>query len=211
MIDWNIQSRSHSCQRCSNPFEDKQPYHTLLFSTKAGHERRDVCRSCWPEEKNQAASEKKQVISQWQGVYEAPPPPTEVIRKETAEGILFKLAELNDPQYLAPMFILAVMLERKRLLKVKDQVRQDGKRLLIYEKPKSGEVLAITDPELSIDQLEAVQREVSRLLEEGIPNLENNTGTPPVAEEQDAVADPETTELPVPSAEEPETEDKQGA
>jgi post-segregation antitoxin (ccd killing protein) len=210
MIDWNIQSRAHSCQRCSNPFEDKQPYHTLLFSTKAGHERRDVCRACWPEEKNQAASEKNQVISQWQGVYEAPPPPTAVIRKDTAEGILFKLAELNDPQYLAPMFILAVMLERKRLLKVKDQVKQDGKRLLIYEKPKSGEVLAITDPELSMDQLEAVQREVSRLLEEGIPNQES-TSAPPATEEENDAAKAEHTDQPEASPEEPATEDKQGA
>jgi hypothetical protein len=209
MIDWNIQSRAHSCQRCSKPFEDKQPYYTLLFSTKAGHERRDVCRTCWPEEKSQTPSEKHQVVSHWQGVYEAPPPPTEVIQKETAEGILFKLAELNDPKYLAAMFILAVMLERKRLLKVKDQVRQDGKRLLIYEKPKSGEVLAITDPELSIDQLEAVQREVSRLLEEGIPSQEN-TGAQPNGEASDAPEDPATTTPTDHPAGEPETEDKQG-
>jgi hypothetical protein len=43
--------------------------------------------------------------------------------------VLRKLVEQNDPRYAPAAFILAVMLERKRLLKVKEQIVRDGKRI----------------------------------------------------------------------------------
>jgi hypothetical protein len=169
MIEWNIQARAHVCQQCGKPFADQEPYHTVLFEDQAAYVRRDLCGPCWGQEDERLRASTPQPISHWQGVYEQPAPPSELIRKETAETLLHKLIELGDPRYLAAMFILAVMLERKRLLKVKDQVRRDGRKTLIYEQPKTGEVLAITDPDLSMDQLEEVQRDVSRLLEHGLP------------------------------------------
>jgi hypothetical protein len=168
MTDWNIQTRAHACQQCGKAFADREPYHTVLFEDQISYVRRDVCVACWDQERGPSDAEAPPYISHWQGVYELPPPPSELIRKETAETLLYKLVELDDPRYLAPVFILAVMLERKRLLKVKDQVYREGRKTLIYEKPKSGEVLTVTDPELGIDQLEQVQRDVSQLLEHGL-------------------------------------------
>jgi hypothetical protein len=66
------------------------------------------------------------------------------------------------------MFILAVMLERKRVFKVKEQIVRDGKRVFIYEQPKTGDVFTIADPDLRLDQLEQVQRDVAALLEHGL-------------------------------------------
>jgi hypothetical protein len=61
------------------------------------------------------------------------------------------------------------MLERKRLLKVKDQLRQQGRRLFVYEQPRTGDVFTVLDPELGLDQLDEVQRDVADLLEHGLP------------------------------------------
>jgi hypothetical protein len=60
------------------------------------------------------------------------------------------------------------MLERKRVLKVKEQIVNDGKRVFIYEQPGTGDVFTIADPNLRLDQLEAVQRDVAALLEHGL-------------------------------------------
>jgi hypothetical protein len=168
MTDWNIQTRAHACQQCGRAFTDREPYHTVLTENQASYVRRDVCAACWLRERDETGAGAPHYISHWQGVYELPPPPSELIRKETAETLLRKLVELGEPRYLAPVFILAVMLERKRLLKVKDQIHREGRKTLIYERHKSGEVLTVTDPELGIDQLEQVQRDVSRLLEHGL-------------------------------------------
>lgn len=169
MTEWNIQSRSHACQACAAPFADQQPYHTLLFDERGGYARIDVCPACWDQQYSQGAKEKKGFVSHWQGIYNAPPPPAaDPIQKETAETLLRKLVELKDPRHGNACYILAAMLERKRILKVQSQVKENGRRLFVYEHAKTGDVFTITDPQLQLDQLEAVQQEVATLLEYGL-------------------------------------------
>ena len=168
MNEWNIQSRSHSCQACEKPFLDQQPYHTLLFDEKHDFRRLDICEPCWQAQYSQGASDRKGFVSYWHGVYETPPAaPPEPIQKENAETLLRKIIELNDPRYASVGFILAVSLERKRLLKIKEQFVRDGLRIFIYEHPKSGDFFTITDPNLHLSQLEQVQHDVAALLEHG--------------------------------------------
>ena len=168
MIDWNLQSRAHDCQSCQRPFTDQAAYHTLLFDEKTGYRRHDVCDACWQAQFSHGANARKGFISHWQGIYEAPPAAPDPIKHETAESLLRKLLEQNDPAHAAARYILAVMLERKRLLKVKDQLWQEGKRVFVYEHAGNGDVLTIADPGLQLDQLEAVQREVSELMAHGL-------------------------------------------
>ncbi len=169
MTEWNIQSRGRICSACGKNFADKETYHTLLYDDKAEFSRLDICQACWTAQYQEGARERKGFISYWHGVYEAPPPPTDPIQKETAESLLRKLIELNDPRYAAAGYILAVMLERKRLLKVKEQLVKDGRRLFIYEQPGTGDVFTIADPNLQLDQLEQVQHDVADLLTKGLP------------------------------------------
>jgi hypothetical protein len=176
MTEWNIQSRAHACGACGKGFSHKETYHTLLFDEKADFRRIDVCGTCWQKQFSDGARERKGFVSYWHGVFEAPAPPSEPIGKETAESLLRKLIELNDPHYIPAGYILAVMLERKRLLKVKEQLVRDGLRVFIYEQPRTGDVFTITDPNLQLNQLEAVQHDVASLLEHGL--------TPPAAPAQ---------------------------
>jgi hypothetical protein len=179
MNEWNIQSRARACQACEKAFADKQAYHTLLFDEKHEFRRMDICDPCWQGQYSQGASDRKGFVSYWQGVYEAPPAAApEAIQKENAESLLRKLVELNDPRYAAAGYILAVMLERKRLLKVKEQLVQDGRRTFVYEQPKTGDLFTIPDPNLQLSQLEQVQRDVASLLEHGFnPVVESPTLT----------------------------------
>ena len=169
MNEWNIQSRAHACQACEKHFADKQHYHTVLLDLKHEIQRRDVCEPCWKKEQGEDATVRKGFISHWQGVYEAPPAaPPEAIQRENAETLLRKIVEMNDPKHAATAYILAVMLERKRLLKIKEQFKRDGQRVFVYEQPKTGDIFTIPDPDLQLNQLEEVQRVVADLLEHGL-------------------------------------------
>lgn len=169
MNEWNIQSRATACESCGRPFADKQPLHTLLFDERAEHfHRMDVCPACWQNQFNEGARERKGFVSHWQTMFAAPAPVVEAIHKDTAETLLRKLIEQNDPRYAPAGFILAVMLERKRILKVKEQIQREGRRVFIYEQPKTGDIFTIADPDLHLDQLEQVQRDVAQLLEHGL-------------------------------------------
>ena len=184
MTEWNIQGRAHACEACGKHFKDKEAYHTLLFDERADFRRSDICEPCWQQQYSEGARERKGFVSYWHGVYEAPPPRTEAIQKQTAESLLRKLIELNDPKYIPAGYILAVMLERKRLLKVKEQIVRDGQRVFIYEQPGTGDVFTIIDPNLQLNQLEAVQKDVASLLEHGLnppaPQPEATTPSEPV-------------------------------
>jgi hypothetical protein len=169
MNDWNIQSRGHACSDCGRSFADKEPYHTLLCEARSELQRQDLCQECWDKQFSHGARERKGFISYWQGMYEVPPPPTDAIQKENAESLLRKITETKDPRYIPAAYILAVMLERKRLLKVKEQLNRDTTRIFVYEHPKTGDVFTIVDPQLQLTQLEAVQRDVADLLEHGLP------------------------------------------
>jgi hypothetical protein len=168
MTEWNIQSRAHACSACEQAFVDKQTYHTLLFDERADFKRLDICQACWEKQFSDGARDRKGFVSYWHGVYEAPTPRPEPIQRENAESLLRKLIELNDPHHIPTAFILAVMLERKRLLKVKEQLVRDGQRVFIYEQPHTGDVFTIVDPNLQLNQLEAVQHDVAALLEHGL-------------------------------------------
>lgn len=169
MIDWNIQARSHACQACQRPFADKEPFHTLLFDERHGYQRLDVCEECWKAQYSQGAVDKKGFISHWQSVYTPPPSaPPDAIQKDTAETLLRKLVEQNSPEHAGARFILAVMLERKRILKVKTQLNENGTRVFIYEHARSGDLFSIADPKLELNHLEQVQKDVAQLLEHGI-------------------------------------------
>jgi hypothetical protein len=168
MNDWNIQSRAHACEACTTAFTDKQPYHTVLLEERSELRRTDICEPCWQKNFSATAAQQKNFISHWQGVYLAPPAaPVDAIQKDTAETLLRKLIELNDPKHIPAGYILAVMLERKRILKVKEQLQRDGHRVFVYEQPKTGDIFTIVDPALRLDQLEQVQHDVATLLEHG--------------------------------------------
>ncbi len=173
MIDWNIQARAHACQACHRHFVDKEPFHTLLFDERHGYHRLDVCEPCWQAQFSQGAVDKKGFISHWQSVYTPPPAaPPEAIQKATAETLLRQLVEQNAPEHAGARYILAVMLERKRILKVKTQLVENGVRVFIYEHGKSGDLFSIPDPNLELNHLEQVQRDVANLLEHGLAGPE---------------------------------------
>jgi hypothetical protein len=71
---------------------------------------------------------------------------------------------LSDYAPANKCYVLAVMLERKRVLKhIKSQNAGNG-RVLIYEHGATGDVFIVRDPQLRLDEVESVQNEVASLL-----------------------------------------------
>jgi len=167
MIVWNIQTRGHACAITGRSFADRESYYTVLLGHEDALERLDLCTEAWKTHGPEVLA-RPNLISHWRGVYEAPPAtPPEPIAKDDAESLLRALLERNDPKFAAACYILAVMLERKRLLKVKTQLREAGRRVFVYEHPPTGDLLTVADPDLQLDQLESLQHQVADLLAHG--------------------------------------------
>ncbi len=163
--DWEIRSRSEQCAQCQAPFADNEAFMSrLVYDENDGYGREDYCQSCW----SQVAAEP--ALSRWQSVFRLPPPPPpETVKRESAESLLRKLVAGDEVETHAnTVYILAVMLERRRLLVEKDvQFREDGLKVRIYEYRKTNETFVIPDPQLKLAELEHVQAEVVAMLAQG--------------------------------------------
>lgn len=164
IAEWNIRACSSQCAACHRPFDDGERLTSRLLFTPEGYLREDYCRACWPNRPDPAAG-----LSDWSAVWHAPaPPPPEPLKKETAESLLRELMETDQTDQRNAIFILAVMLERRRILVEKDiQTLPDGTRVRIYEHKKTGESFVIPDPQLKLAEIATVELEVMSLL--GIP------------------------------------------
>ena len=159
--DWTIQSRSTQCAATGREFAEGEYFYTLLFDEKAGFRREDVS-----EETFKARNDSVQPFSFWKSKFE--PPPTaapEPVSKQTAEDLLRSYMVESGPEHSNARYVLALMLERKRLLKEIEVKRaHDGSLTRIYERVKTGEVFIIPDPQLRLDQVEELQAQVANLL-----------------------------------------------
>lgn len=165
--EWNIRPRGPACDDCHRPFAEGQ---TCVSSIRREPDadgapalvRTDRCRDC------ASARPDPDAISIWQSPYHAPePPPPDPAPRQTVESLLRRLMDADDAASRQPaIYILAVMLERKRVLVERDVRSQpDGTLMRLYEHRRTGEVFLVVDPGLRFDQLGPVQEEIAALLD----------------------------------------------
>lgn len=156
--DWEIKSRAHACAQTGREFAEGEMFYTLLYRDADGFRREDICEDAWTNRNDNIAP-----FSFWKTKYEPPPPPApEPLQKNDAESLLRALIDANDPRYENAIFILALMLERKRVLRPMESSDDDT---LVYEHPKSGETFILKNPHLGMEQIPTVQQEVAALLD----------------------------------------------
>jgi hypothetical protein len=160
--DWTIQGRAHQCSKTGKPFAEGEHFYTLLFHEKGAYRREDLCEEAFKTR----GEDEPRPFSYWRAKYVPPPPAQpETVSKQTAEDLLRAYMEETGPDHTNARYILALMLERKRILKeVEVKHGEDGSLTRIYEHGKTGEVFVIPDPQLKLGQVEEVQRQVADLL-----------------------------------------------
>jgi len=156
--DWAIKHRADACAATQRPFAPGEFFYTLLFHDADGYRREDLSEEAWRNR-----NENIQPFSFWKTRYEPLPVESEPLAKENAEQLFRRLIASENPPANA-CYVLAAMLERKRVLKqIKTENAEKG-RVLIYEHGATGDVFIVPDPGLRLDELENVQNEVAQLL-----------------------------------------------
>jgi hypothetical protein len=209
---WHVRSRGRECAASQRPFVDGEVIVTALFPDpeSSGYLRRDFCVEAWKER----TAEDEKPFSFWKTTFAAPANNEAANAREklSAEEILRRLVEEDEDHTENTRYILAVMLERQKILRETDNQRTPNGIIRVYENRKSGEVYIVKDPDIPLSEVEAVQDEVFILLENNgrspapeEPVVEEPVVEEPVVEEsvvEDSVvptaeaADPETQRSP---------------
>ena len=174
---WHVRSRGRECAATQRPFVDGETIVTALFPDpeSSGYLRRDYCVDGWKTYQEAGGTHP---FSSWRTTYTAAPTTEAALAAEklSAEEILQRLVEEDEDHTENARFILAVMLERQKLLRETDSQRTPTGILRVYEHRKTGEVFIVKDPDIPLSDIEAVQQEVFIL-------LENNGRSPAPVEE----------------------------
>jgi len=162
--EWAIKHRADVCAVTHRPFVPGEYFYTLLYHNADGYRREDLSEEAW-----QNRNENIRSFSFWKSRYEPlPPKPAEPVPKENAEQLFRRLIASDNPPANA-CYVLAAMLERKRVLKQMKTEQSTNGRVLIYEQGATGDVFVVPDLQLRLDELESVQNEVVQLLQKATP------------------------------------------
>jgi hypothetical protein len=198
---WSIKSRARVCAATEVAFVSGQKVRAAIFPDpdSSGYLRKDFTLDAWA-----AREEEELPFSTWITTFEPPVlegKPEDVVDQDP-ESLLRKMVADDEEHTENARYILAVMLERKKLLRETDTQEVPSGILRVYEHRKTGDVFLIKDPQIPLSDVDRVQEEVRALLDpEPIPELE------PEVEEAEESAKPvenESEETPQETTEEEE-------
>ncbi|BDS06061.1 hypothetical protein NT6N_11010 [Oceaniferula spumae] len=163
---WSIKSRAHACSVTEKKFVDGEAFYTALFPDpeSSGYLRKDFSKEAWEKR----TDEDQSPFSFWGSIYHAPVKEEEVeVTEESPEDLLRRLGEEDEEHTENVRYILAVMLERKKLLVEADSQPTPTGIIRIYEHRKTGDVFIVKDPNIPLSEIDSIQQEISDLLESG--------------------------------------------
>ena len=164
---WHIRSRSRDCAATGVAFADGQPIVTALFPDpeSSGYLRKDFTVEAWAAR----TAEDEPPFSFWKAVFHATVSEEKpgMVEKESDESLLKRLVEEDEDHTENVRYILAVMLERQRLLRETDTQRMPNGILRVYEHRKNGDVYIIRDPDIPLSEVDKVQADIILMLENG--------------------------------------------
>ena len=196
---WHLRSRAHQCALTNKPFAEGDSIVTAIFPDpeSSGYLRRDYHADAWESR----ADDEEPPFSFWRSHYTPPvhEPEEDPMKDEDPESLLQRLIEEDQEHTENVRYILAVMLERQKLLRETDAQPVPDGILRVYEHRKTGEAFIVRDPNIPLDEVERVQEEVLQLLEHGGKQSETvvEDDEVPAAEGDGAEASPDQAEAEV--------------
>ncbi|MDB4447045.1 hypothetical protein N9128_05180 [Akkermansiaceae bacterium] len=171
---WSIKSRARECVESGDAFQSGQKIRAAIFPDpeSSGYLRKDYTIEAWENREGE-----ENPFSCWLTTYEPPvtEEKTEDVVDDDPETLLKRLVDEEEEHTENARYILAVMLERKKLLRETDTQEIPSGILRIYEHRKSGDVYIIKDPQISLTDVDRVQEEVRQLLDPSATVAEETT------------------------------------
>ena len=162
--NYSIKSRAHRCHVTDEPFVEDQAFVAAIFPDPEsdGYLRQDFTEEAWA----QRDKDEPKPFSFWRSHYK-PPVKEEQVQVTTLdpESLVVKLVEEDEDHTENARFILAAMLERKKIIRETDTQQLPTGLLRIYEHRKAGDVYIIKDPQIALSDVESIQDEVQQLLD----------------------------------------------
>ena len=158
MSDWSIKRGEFKCDKCSREFGEDEEHFSALYDENRQFVRRDFCLQCWNNR------EEGEMFSFWKTRVPAQEEERKIVDDEIVMNFFQRLRGETDPMKVNFRYVLALLLMRKKVLKLED-IRYDdkGEALVLKQKGEDGEVV-VYNPQLTEEQIEQVTEQVGQIL-----------------------------------------------
>lgn len=156
--DWQMPRRGEACEGCRRSFEPGETIQAYLYEWPEGYQRRDYCATCQPPDAAFA-------IGSWKT--RRPEPVAKKAPTFDRQGIyrfFEQLEEADTPEKRQLRFVLALLLWRKKLLKLDRSETGDGVETWHFVVARTDVTHAVTRPELDEEELERLGSQLEALL-----------------------------------------------
>jgi hypothetical protein len=176
MADWKVERGPKRCAVTDRPFEEGEAYYSALAEEDGMPVRQDYSLEAWPEVKKDA------FIAFWRTRLPAAgePPRRRLVDTEVIHTLFTHLEDDPVPEKITFRYLLALILVRKRVLRLDDIVREGGREYLAVRDRRAGTDLRVLNPEADAETLAAAQQELSAIFDmdfEAAENAEENGET----------------------------------
>ena len=159
--EWSISKSNLICAACNGRFQSSQAYYSALLEQDAALVRHDFCLNCFQEPRP------ANVFYFWKTAIpeDLAAKPKPVLDVVAVLEFFRRLAGDRDPQRVAFRYVLALMLTRKKALKLGGGERgKDGEEVWIFVERRGGERHAVVQPNLDEAEMASSSLELGRLL-----------------------------------------------
>lgn len=155
-MDWNIRERAAFCTATGKPFKEGDVFYTMLFEEKGELVRKDLSEEAWT-----LRNDNIHPLSFWRSIFkEIPQEEKEALRREDAESELRKLLDQNKPENEKLCYLLALLLERKRIFRAREHATLNDQPVIIYEHSETQETFVVPEKNFRLSEVEALQSEL---------------------------------------------------
>jgi hypothetical protein len=148
----------NACVACGRTFEVGESFRACLYEMPEGYDRRDYCRDC-------PVPASPDPVATWTPRRAAPAPKrVQRFDREAVYRFFERLDEADEPDKVQFRFVLALLLWRKKVLKLERSVTVDEREIWEFRMPVVGELHRVARPELAEEHLERLSMQVEQLL-----------------------------------------------
>jgi hypothetical protein len=162
MEDWKIERRKPGCAVCGRGFESEEAHISAIALVEGHFARRDHCLGCWERRESDPFSFwSTRAPKREQKRLEDINAMQEFFRKLLAD--VSALAAAGDDTRAKVTYLTALLLMRKRRVKMAGHRSHDGRSWLVLEKSWDGDQTEIVEPSISDPEIESLRQEMERL------------------------------------------------
>lgn len=156
--DWSMPPRTERCAACARAFEVGETFQACLIQVGEDYQRQDYCLTC-PVPASPAP------VGVWRT--RRPEPAARRLQPFDREAICAffeRLDGCDDPARLRFRFVLALLLWRKKVLKLEHTRTTDPGEAWEFAMPRTGATYVVPRPDLDVEQLEHLSDQLEHLL-----------------------------------------------